>query len=504
MTPPLHPNFRIVGGPDAEPGQDVVLAMACLRLAGGHAVGDRAMRSALASAPFRGLFKSILDTAPAGRGAWIAAWLQREADRNPDHARIASAIDLAMPDVEAEPDDPEAAEPEGFDLGLIDNPTFFSREHRLDWLARGILVAGEACVLGGPSKALKTSVLVDLAISLASGTPFLGRFEVGEPVPLMVISGESGPKVLQANARQVCIARGLPFDQAGRIAWGFKIPQLSNAAHLDAIRRAIDLNRSRVVAIDPLYLALLAGSSHVDAGNMYQMGPLLADVASACLECGATPILAHHARKHRENPFEPMELDDLAFAGIGQFARQWMLLSRREKYEPDTGMHRMNFVYGGSAGHGGQLHLDINTGRIGEDFEGRVWGVESRLPSESQAEAKAKRETEAKAEGERKKTAKDRDKKAEAERKLNENTLKCLEAIRSLTSEEVPQPATAKRVRTRAALSGEMASPALDRLIRNKDVEVYSAKVPNGKSFRDVDAYRVPQPKPLATWEGTP
>src|SRR5215213_5211598 len=58
------------------------------------------------------------------------------------------------------------------------------------WLVTRILLPGQPAVLGGPKKCLKTSLAIDLAISLGTGKPFVARFKVPEPVRVAVISGE--------------------------------------------------------------------------------------------------------------------------------------------------------------------------------------------------------------------------------------------------------------------------------------------------------------------------
>ena len=72
------------------------------------------------------------------------------------------------------------------------------------YLIPGILAAGQPGGIFGAFKTLKTSITADLLISLASGTPFLGQFDVAEPGRALFLSGESGLAALQSIAGRIC------------------------------------------------------------------------------------------------------------------------------------------------------------------------------------------------------------------------------------------------------------------------------------------------------------
>ncbi len=163
------------------------------------------------------------------------------------------------------------------------------------WLINGVLLEGQPTIVGGPMKTLKTSILIDMTVSLGTGTSFLGRFPVPRPMRVALISGESGRYVIRQNAREMAMDRGVDLDQDQHILWGFDLPLLTEPDHLRAVEKMIKDNGLEVLAIDPLYLTI--PEERVDHKNMFSLGPVLKTFGQMCLEAGCLPILSHHFTK---------------------------------------------------------------------------------------------------------------------------------------------------------------------------------------------------------------
>ena len=138
------------------------------------------------------------------------------------------------------------------------------------FLVRGVLVEGQPCIIGGRSKVLKTSVAVDLALSLGTGTPFLGRFD-SHRVGVGFWSGESGAATVRETAKRIADVKEVDIATAD-VSWCFDLPRLCRQDHLDARRAVIQAEGLRVAILDPLYLALLSAETAGGAGNVYMMG----------------------------------------------------------------------------------------------------------------------------------------------------------------------------------------------------------------------------------------
>jgi hypothetical protein len=256
-------------------------------------------------------------------------------------------------------------------LNLIISSEFAEAKYAREWFVEDVLAKGQPAILGGPKKALNTGVSVDLAISLGSARPFLNRFKVPKAVRVAILSGESGEATIQETATRIAESRKLDLKQSA-VFWGFKLPRFGDDEDLTELKNLVEHHRIEVLILDPMYLCLLAGGSDVDAKNMLEMGPALQRVT----EVGCTPILVHHTRKLGErSAYHPLDLDDLAYTGFAEFARQWLLINRRSSYREGTGHHELWLKVGGSMGHNSLWGVDVDEGQLDTRFAGRTWDV---------------------------------------------------------------------------------------------------------------------------------
>jgi len=160
------------------------------------------------------------------------------------------------------------------------------------------------------------------------------------------------------------------------------VPLLDSAKHLEALEKLIEATGCRVLFLDPMYMAL---GPRADPANLFAQGYLLRQITEVCQRHGVSLVILHHFRKRAKNDrsYEVPELDDLTWSGFSEWSRQWLLIGRREAYEPGSGQHRLWLSAGGSAGHGGLWALDVDEGPSGKP---RYWKVSLSTPSQAREE----------------------------------------------------------------------------------------------------------------------
>lgn len=379
------------------------------------------------------------ETTQTATKALHAALKQLAEGRSVDH--VMGLVQSKLNSVTAKP----------FTLNMVDSRTFAAADYRQAFLCRKILAANQPMMIGGPSKCLKTSLALDLAISLSTGTPFLGQFHVPDAVNVGVISGESGLYTLQRNAATIAQSRGIDLRDA-QCYWGDTLPQISRPSHLAALGDMISQLSLKVAFLDPCYLMLLSGDSQGrSASNLFDVGSILLGLTELGQSTGCTLILLHHNRKNMTDPFAMPELGDMAFSGFSEWARQWLLVNRRERYEQGTGIHRLWMNAGGSAGHNSVWSIDIDEGVLDDNLEGRRWEVSVATAGDARREEQA---------------AKESKKKLAEESKVTSASLDVLNALRA-----VPGGLTQSGIRTSTAHKPDVIKRAIDQLLKSESIE---------------------------------
>jgi hypothetical protein len=375
---------------------------------------------------------------------------------------------------------PGAEGPAPIALKIYGSAEFDAADFEQRWHVQDLLVAGQPGIVGGPKKAMKSTLVVELAVALGAGQPVLGHFRVIKPTRCLVLNGESGAATLRETARRVCRSKRLSLgDLEGTVYWGLDLPQLSIDQQLESIQARLQELGIEVAFIDPLYLCLFSGAKRrIDPSNLFDIGPLLKKVAGTFLEVGVTPIMIHHMKKSRDDPFGPPELDDLSFAGVPEYARQWLLLNRREPYVPGTGRHSLWMGVGGSAGHTSLWWLDVEEGVIDAQFGGRTWSYTLREGEQSREEERGRR-----------KSGRERAKEAARARKL---AAYCVEALAVLRTKG---PLTLTKWRNALNWSGERMGPVHSRLEDEGKVRARVIQIPSGRDkARDAAAWEAVEP----------
>lgn len=166
------------------------------------------------------------------------------------------------------------------------------------WLVRRLWPADAYGILGAEEKAGKTWAMNDLAVAVASGGAWCGRWQVDTPGPVLMFAGEGSERKTVRRLYAIGEHYGLTPAQVDAlpIRLCHRVPNLTDSAHLAAVMAEVHANPPRLVILDPLYLA--AGG--VDSSQLNKMGAVLGAIQHVCATVGAALIVAHHWNKTGE------------------------------------------------------------------------------------------------------------------------------------------------------------------------------------------------------------
>jgi len=334
-------------------------------------------------------------------------------------------------------------------------------DYQLDYFIKNVFAMNQPMVIGAPQKCNKTNIASDLALSLSTGCPFLGRFHVNGTFNTAFFSCESGGSVLKDNNRRVAKSMNIPPSTIHNLFYCFDIPSLDSKNDLRKIQQFVVKNKIDVLIIDPFYLTANLGN---DAGNLFVVGEKLKPLTELMQKTGCTVVLIHHSRKNTgKKEFAEPRMEDLAYSGLPQWMRQWILIDRREAYDGDNpGSHKLWLSLGGSAGHAGLFGLNIEEGTQ-DDKGGRRWEVDVIPAQEARAESRSSQEQQ---------------KGIREDAIFETNLQKVTKALKALGGE-----ATKSKIRNKAVLSPDKTEQALLHLVSDGVIEQIEITATNKQKY---------------------
>jgi len=166
------------------------------------------------------------------------------------------------------------------------------------WLVEGLWTRRAVGVLGGPPKALKSWLGLDLALSVASGTDCLSRFPARETGPVLAYLAEDAGEEVRARTAALAKGRGLSLDDLDLFVITSPVLWLDDPEHRERLAGTIEELRPKLLLLDPLVRL-----HRQDENDVRSVSALLGHLRELNRTYDLAVVLVHHtSKKERAHP----------------------------------------------------------------------------------------------------------------------------------------------------------------------------------------------------------
>jgi hypothetical protein len=178
------------------------------------------------------------------------------------------------------------------------------------WLIESVWRDAGVGIIGGPPKRNKTWLVLDMAVSVASGTPCLGKFTVGQTGPVLLYLAEDSEQDADERLRALCQSRGLDLDQLAIHFIRAPVFRLDTQADQKRLGDALARLRPKLLVFDPIVRL-----HRLDENALSQMSPLLGFLRDVQRAHNVAIVLVHHMSKRGSEG----DLDGAGLRGSSDF-----------------------------------------------------------------------------------------------------------------------------------------------------------------------------------------
>jgi RecA-family ATPase len=160
------------------------------------------------------------------------------------------------------------------------------------WLIEELWADEAVGIVGGEPKCGKSFLALELAVSVASGMPALGRFAVPHPGPVLLFAAEDPLHVVRERLEAISGAAGVDFDTLDVHVITQPVLRLDLDHDRKHLRETVEQLQPRLLVLDP-FVRL----HRIDENVAGEVAPLLASLRALQRRLHTAVLLVHHARK---------------------------------------------------------------------------------------------------------------------------------------------------------------------------------------------------------------
>lgn len=174
------------------------------------------------------------------------------------------------------------------------------------WAIPGFWMKRSHGLVAGEPKSFKSTLVMDMCLSIASGAPFLGKYPVEDTGPVLYIQNENAKWIMKDRFEKMVVSKGLGGKVKAKknslsITWPKEIPfyminqqnfMLTDKDQQEFLEEQIKRMKPALVVLDPLYL-MFDG----DIASAQELFPILQWMLylKNTYDCGI--VLIHHYNK---------------------------------------------------------------------------------------------------------------------------------------------------------------------------------------------------------------
>lgn len=160
------------------------------------------------------------------------------------------------------------------------------------WLIERLWSIQAVGFVSGPPKSFKTWTVLEMAVSVASGTPCFGTFPVHRSGPVLLYAAEDPMTALRLRLESLARNHGLGLDQVDIRVIRADSLRLDRSGDREKLAATIDLHRPALLILDPLVRL-----HSLDENQAGPMAELLGHIRALQRSSGTAIAIVHHNRK---------------------------------------------------------------------------------------------------------------------------------------------------------------------------------------------------------------